>query len=344
LNRALNRAHLIRAAAVLALGADPSLGCGKAPPAPGSRPAAAALPSIALARNDAERLTKIVISRPDDSEGSHPARVTITLERRGHGWALTTPIAGEASASAVDDAIRNLETLQLWKQLDSGTLYYDQYDLADDKALHVAAWAGERKVVDLTCGKGAQEGQLVRLPDRDGMFALVNWGPQGYSGFLFTRALRSWRETSIFRFNEADVAAIEIHNRSGLLRFERRGGAWTGTRAAPRGPEQPWTSFDPGKIANLVRSYATLSADNFADGIGRADAGLDDPERTGGVLRISLRDGTTPTLRVGKPARDTTRWAIKDSRWAAKDGGDGTIYALSPWTAGWALADARRFQ
>jgi len=50
------------------------------------------------------------------------------------------------------------------------------------------------------------------------------------------------------------------------------------------------------------------------------------------------------TLRVGKLAKRTTRWAIKDSRWAIEEGGDGTLYVLSPWTAGWATADATRFE
>ena len=94
-----------------------------------------------------------------------PARAaSITIERRGPGWELTTPIVSEASPAKVDEAIQNLETLHLWKQLDPGTSYYDQYDLTEDNALHIVAWRGADKVVDLFCGKGSSDGQLVRLP------------------------------------------------------------------------------------------------------------------------------------------------------------------------------------
>jgi hypothetical protein len=270
--------------------------------------------------------------------------VTVTLERRGGGWALTAPIAGEASRAAVEETIRNLGTLHLWKQLDAGTRYYGQYDLTDEKAMRITAWVGARKAVDLFCGKGAQEGQLVRLPDRDGMFALVNWGPQGYAGFLFTRALRDWRESAIFRFDEAEVAAIEIRNRGGVLRFERHDGGWAATRARPGGTPQPWTKFDAAKIAQLLRDMRALSADDFTDGVSHADAGVDDAERTGGVLRIERRSSGPLTLRVGALAHDDTRFGLRDARWATKDGGDQTLYVLSPYTSGWALADSHKFE
>lgn len=349
MNRAPNRAHLSRrpgrAGAILALVAGVLLAaCERKPAATEGRRAAPALPDIALAPADAAQLTRLSIDRLDDSEGVHPARVTITLERRGGGWALTAPVAGEASRAAVEETIRNLETLHLWKQLDAGTRTYDQYDLTDDKAMRITAWVGERKAVDLFCGKGAQEGQLVRLPARDGMFALVNWGPQGYAGFLFTRALRDWRESAIFRFDEADVAAIEIRNRGGVLRFERHDSGWVGTRAPPGGRPRPWTRFDAAKIAQLLRDMRALSADDFTDGVSHADAGVDDAERTGGVLRIERRTSGPLTLRVGDLAHDDTRFGLRDARWATKDGGDETLYVLSPYTSGWALADRHKFE
>jgi hypothetical protein len=241
----------------------------------------------------------------------------------------------------VEEAIHDLEALHLWKQLDAGTRFYADYDLTEDKALRIVAWRGPDKVLDLICGKGAAEGQLVRLPDRDGIYALVNWGPQTYQGFLFTRAVRSWRETSIFKFDPNDAVRIEIRNRGGAFVFTRKAARWTGARGESGGA---WPRFDEAKIANMLREVGTLAADNFADGVTAAAAGLDDAERTGGVLRITLKSGEVLGLRVGKLAHDTSRYAIKDSRWAVKDGGDGTIYALSPWTAGWALADARKFE
>lgn len=319
------------------------------------RPATPALPAIALDKNDAARLTKIELTRPDDHDGDRgddPAgarSLKITMERRGSGWELLTPIVSEASSTKVGEAIQNLETLHLWKQLDPGTSYYDQYDLTEEKALHIVAWRGADKVVDLFCGKGSTDGQLVRLPDRDGMFALVNWGPQGYAGFLFTRTLRDWRETSIFNFAPQDVVGIEISNPTLDLTFARIDGRWLATRGQPK-PDRhlarakPWFGFDETKIEALLRDYRALSAEDFGDRVSPADAGVDDAQRTGGVIRITLTGGVALTLRVGKLANNMTRWSMKDSRWAIKDGGDGTLYAIAPWPAAWATADAHKFE
>ncbi|HVV51614.1 MAG TPA: DUF4340 domain-containing protein, partial [Polyangia bacterium] len=244
-----------------------------------------------------------------------------------------------------DEAIGNLTTLHLWKELDPGTSHYAQYDLTEAKALHIVAWRGPDKLVDLYCGKGSLQGQLVRLPDRDGMFALVNWGPQGYQGFLFTGDVRSWRETAIFKFDPDAAVAIEIRNPQGRLLFTKEAGRWRGARSGPRGgAPAPLARLDAAKITQLLRDYQSLAADDFGPRSARAGSGVDDAERTGGVIRIGLAGGADLTLRVGKPAHDESRFAIKDSRWAVKDGGDGTLYALSPYTAGWALADARRFE
>jgi Domain of unknown function (DUF4340) len=308
-----------------------------------------ALPAIALAKDDAERLTKIELTSTDDSDGDGARRLTITMEKRGPAWELTAPIVTGASSAKVGEAIQNLETLHLWKQLDPGTSYYDQYDLTEGKALHIVAWRGAAKVVDLFCGKGSTDGQLVRLPDRDGMFALVNWGPQGYAGFLFTRDLRSWRETSIFNFAPEDAVGVEIRNAKGRLVFAKTDGRWLATRNKPKpdgqpGRAAPWRGFDQTKIDTLLRDYRALAAEDFGDGVSHADAGVDDAERTGGVIRIDLKSGAALTLRVGKLANNRTRWAIKDGRWAIKDGGDGTLYALAPWPAAWATAEAQKFE
>ena len=310
------------------------------------------LPQIALPKAAAERVTKIELASPDDGDKSRLQ--LITIERLGGTWEITTPIKTAASAPEVAELLANLETLHVWKLVDPGTAFYDSYDLTEAKALHVVVWADAQPLVDFFCGKSSQDGQLARLPGRDGIWSLVNWGSEGYQGFLYTRELRSWRETAIFNFQEDDVVSIEISNRNGVLRLSRDAARpsdpWRGTRAKRSasgklaGAGGAWTAFDPEKVRQLLREYHALSADDFADGVSLAAAGLDRAQATGGVIDLQLRSGVHLTLRVGRLSSNRTRWAIKDSRWAIKDGGDGTIYALSPFTAGWAMADAAKFE
>jgi len=308
-----------------------------------------ALPDIALPKAYAERITKIELTRPDDDDKSQLR--TIRIEKQGQDWELTFPIKTRASTSKVEALINNLENLHLWEMIDRGTGIYDQYDLTEAKALHIVAWKGVKMVSDIFCGKTSAHGQFARLPGKDGIFAMVNWGPASYQGFLYTRDLRSWRETSILGFDEDAAVQVEISNRNGVFLFSKNGERWEGsfTRRSGDGSlgksEREWKRFDESKVKDLLRAYRSLSADDFGDEGDKSDSGVDMAEKTGGVVHIRFSDNASElTIRVGRLANRTTRWAIKDSRWAVKDGGDGTLYALSPWTAGWATADASKFE
>jgi len=319
------------------------------------------LPEIALPRSDAGGLTRIELTRPNDD--GQPGMQTITLRKQGPAWEMTSPLTTRASLSKVSALIDNLQNLHLWTMLDGGTGLYDQYDLGDSKALHIVAWKGpdrgQDKVIDLFCGKSGPQGQLVRLGGRDGTFALVNWGPQGYAGFLYARDVRSWRETSILKFDEDDAVRIEIINPNGFFSFSKNDGEWkgsftrrgkSGNRLAPAPTStstsaSTWRGFDPSRVRALLAAYRSLDADDFAQPEDRPRSGVDDAERTGGVIRIKLRNGAADlVVRIGKLTMSTSRWAIDKSRFAITDGGDGTLYALSPWTAGWATGPASQFE
>ena len=311
--------------------------------------AAEALPNLVLAKGDGDGITRIELSRPDDNDKSQLR--TITIEKRGPDWNLTFPLQTRASTSKVEALVNNLRNLHVWEVFHPGNDWYEQYDLTDAKALHIVAWKGAKKVSDLYCGKSSTHGQFVRIPGRDGIFSLVNGGPEGYQGFLYTRALRSWRETSIFKFDEADAVEVEITNTSGVLRFSQGGDNWTGWFAKRRANgniasgKPIGEDFDEGKVWELLRAYRSLEADDFGEERDKSDSGVERAEKTGGIIRIRLKNAISDlTIRVGKLSNSTTRWAIKDSRWAMKDGGDGTLYSLSPWTAGWATADISKFK
>jgi hypothetical protein len=307
------------------------------------------LPKIALTKSDAEQVTKIELTRPDDDD---PARLrTITLEKLGEVWEITTPLRTQASTSKVDELIHNLQNLRLSALIDRGTTLYEQFELTNTKALHFIAWKGSEKVCELYCGKSRQQGQLARVPGRDGIFSLVNRGSDGYQGFLYTRDLRSWRETTILKFAPSSVLLVEIANAHGGFLFTQTEDKWTGSysKRLPNGslakPERDWKYFDASQVNELVRAYSSLSAEDFGEERDRAESGVDNAEMTGGVVRIRLRDSAPDlTIRVGKPSTNATRFSVKDSRWAVKDGGDGTLYVLSPWTADWALATPKLFE
>jgi hypothetical protein len=327
---------------------------GAGAPSPDRSAASSTLPTIALDTAAARAVTKIELTQPQSvDEDPHHHSVTITAVTSGQddGWAITSPIRTRASASKVVALLDNLKDVSVRESIDRGATAYDLYQLTDAEALHVVVWDARGKVRDLYFGRSDARGQLIRIAGTDGVFAIPNSGPHAYSGFLFTRGLRSWRDAGILEFEEDAAVEVEVTNRSGRLDFTKDDGGWSGSirRRARDGilgdPEPRWPGFDATKVDALVRAYRSLSADDFGDDRQRAGSGVDDAERTGGVIRIRLKGARGDrVVRVGNPSTNTGRWAIKESRWAILQGGDGTLYALAPWTADWATAGESQFE
>jgi hypothetical protein len=309
---------------------------------------AAALPELGLVPADATQITKIELVLPvaGDSPAQH-----VTLERRASGWRLTAPIESAASNTKVEALLENISQLKVSDRIDSGTSNYERYGLTEAAAVHITAWRGPDKVSDLYFGKSSARGQLLRLASSPGALAIQASGPGGYSGFLYTRALRAWREPAIFQFDPSAAVTVQIENPSGRFAFERTERGWLGSHSARRADgtlqaaEKSWNRFDASRVDALLDAFKSLSADEFGSEADRANAGLEHAERTGGVLRIELANPVRElVVRVGNAAHGPSDWAIKDSRWAVQAGGDGTLYALALWTCAWVTNGAAQFE
>jgi Domain of unknown function (DUF4340) len=317
-------------------------------PAPVTPTAAVPLPDLALGREVLDRVTRIEISQPDpiDEEGRERA---ILLEKGADGWEITRPIHTRASAAKVNDLLDNLAAIAVRASIEPGTRGYENEHLTATQGVHVVAWSPDAKVRDLYFGRSDERGQILRIGDTEGVWSVANSGPRGYSGFLYTRSLRSWREPALLDFDGRDAVAIEITNANGEWELTREKDAWSGSfRARSRG--RGGALRDPGaievdgtKVDALLAVYRKLAADDFGDESRRPASGVDDAEHVGGVVRIRCADGSEHAIRVGNLSTNTGRWAIPGSRWAILEGGDGTLVALAPWTADWALADPTTF-
>jgi hypothetical protein len=316
---------------------------GAPPPAPVAR----ALPDLTLDAPTLRGVTRIEITQPEPIDDEVPAR-SITLERQDGGWEITSPIRTRASAPKVDALLENLASVDVVERRDGGARADEEARL-DGRAVHVVLAGAAGPMRDVYFGKTDEHGQWMRVAGRDDVLILANSGPRGYSGFLFTRGLRSWREPAILAFDEADAIEVEITNPNGRFDFVRDGAAWSATRA-PRGRDgtlgdgRAWPAFDGSKVDALLHAYRGLAADDYGAEGERAGSGVDDAERTGGTVRIRSKSGLERTVHVGKRSTRTGRWAIEGSRWAVLDGGDGTLYVLAPWTADWATADSKAFE
>ena len=347
----MRTAHKVGATLVLvAIGAGGFYAQGTSPHA-GVEPSGGAprLPHVAI--TDTAAITRIEITEPEtDAEADSEAAGTTVLEKRDGRWYLTSPLHARASASKISEALANLAAIEVTQGADCAGAAGAECGLSDAEAVHVVAFQGALKAADLYFGRTGRAGRFLRIGGGDGAFVVPASGSGSYSGFLYTRSPRNWRETSILAFDQRDVVDVEITNTNGHFLFHRAGGTWTGSfaardaRGALRAPEPDWAAFDPGKVDEFLGTYKSLAADDFGDESQRANSGVDSAEETGGVVRIKRREGADRVVRVGKLSTNSGRWAIQGSRWAIDDEGDGSLFALAPWTARWALAGASSFE
>lgn len=291
--------------------------------------AAADLPKVGVSSEDVEKITKITLKNADKSD--------VTLEKKGDTWELTQPVSAKANASNVRSLLDNLKELKLKEVIDRTTGSYAQYNLTDEKALHVVAYKGEEKALDMYFGKSGSRGQMTRVDGQDGVYVA-----SGYSSYLYEREPKNWRETSILKFEDDNAIQVEIENKNGLFSFSKNDDKWSGTfrprsKSGKLGAAAPkWEKLDPAKVKDMLRAYKNLNAEDFGDE--KSDTGFDAAETEGGVVKIKLKDNAGDfTVKVGKISKGSSRFAMKE-------GGDSTIYVLSSWTADWAVAEQTKFE
>ncbi len=299
--------------------------------------APADMPTISVPKDDADKITKIEVTSPDKDDKTK--KVKVTLEKKGEDWDVTSPVQAKANASNVKSLIDNLKDLKAKEIIDHTGGSYEQYELTDDKAVHLVAYKGAEKAADLYFGKSGSRGQMARIGDKPGVYIAG-----GYSSYLYTREVKNWREMSILKFEDANAIQVEVTNKNGYFSFSKNGDKWSGavTKRDKDGklqkdPEKEWKKFDEAKVKDLLRAYKSLNAEDFGEAKDMAASGVDNAEENGGVVHIKLKDNAGDlVIKVGKVQKGTSRWAVKA-------GGD-TLYALSSWSADWATGDSSKFE
>lgn len=283
------------------------------------------LPKIAIEKDDLEKITKVEIENAEKGK--------VVLEKKGDTWELIEPIAAKANQADVKSMLDGFEDLKINEAIDRGTGAYDQYELGEKKAVHVVAYKGGEKALDLHFGKSGTRGQMMRVEGKDGV-----WAASGYQSWLFTKEAKNWRDKSILKLDEKEASKVVVENKHARYTFEKKGDAWTGAydKRDKKGAlvkQEKWEKFDPKKVEDLLRAYKALNAVDFAS---KDDAtGVDKPTEEGGTVTITA-GGATHTLNLGKTQKGSNRFVVKE-------GGD-TTYVVSSWAADWAVAEPTKFE
>lgn len=265
-----------------------------------------------------EDIDKLSITNADKGE--------IVLEKKDDKWVMTKPVEAPANQTNVDQVVKNLRDLKVKEVISPAPSEESKktYDFTPTKSVHVVAFKGGEKKLDITFGGSGGRGQMAMIEGKPSIY-----GVSGYSGYLYTREPKGFRETEIFKFDDQNANGFSIEKKSGKLSFTKEGEKWTGTY---RG--RPIDRFDEEKVKDAVRALKNLTADDFGDGKTLEETGLDQPESK---VTIQLKDNAgTYVLTVGNVASGTSRWVKKD--------GDEMIYSIPSYTADWVTAEVSKFQ
>lgn len=264
---------------------------------------------------------KISITNADKGE--------VVLEKKGAGpearWEVTKPVVAPANQANVKQLLENMKELKA-KEVIAAAPSEDQkkeFQFEKDKAVHVVAQKGSDKKLDATFGKSGARGQMVMVEGKPGIYTA-----SGYSSYLYAREVKGWRDTEIFKFDDANANHVTIQNKGGTFSFTK-GDKWAGTFK-----DKPIADFDEEKVKDAVRAFKALNAEDFGDGKSPSETGLDHPEAT---VTIDLKDNAGKyVLKVGKVSSGSSRYAQKD--------GDSTVYVIPQYTADWVQSEPSKFQ
>lgn len=275
---------------------------------------AAEMPTIS-----ADDIDKIDIQNAEKTE--------IVLEKQGDKWVMTKPVNAPANQSNVDSVVKNLKDLKA-KEIIAPAPTDDSkkdYDFVKEKQVHVVASKGADVKTDLTFGASGARGQMAMVAGKPAIYAIT-----GYSSYLYARDVKGFRETEIFKFDDANANQLTIDKgKDGILSFTKDGDTWAGTFKG-----KPIDNFDPDKAKDAVRAFKNLTADDFGDGKTTAETGLDEPLSK---VTISLKDNAGKyAFRVGNVATGSNHYAKREDT--------ANIYVLPQYTSDWAIAEVTKFQ
>jgi hypothetical protein len=275
------------------------------------------------------------VTAPDDVDKisiKNGTKDEVVLEKKDDKWRLTKPIDALANQSNAKEIVSNLGTLKVKEEdvmnLDDDVKKAKKLDA--DQAVHVVAYKGADKKLDITFGSSGSAGQLAMVDSKPGKV----WAVSGFSSWMYSKDPKEFRDKQYLSFDDQNVVSVQLENKNGPFSFTKGDKGWAGTDKGVA-----IERFNEQKVKDLLKDLKAANAEDFADGKTPAETGLDTPEAT---LTISLKDGAgTYKLKLGNAATNGTSHFAQTSGMGDKDS---TIYIVYKAAADWLEADKTKFE
>ncbi|HVT08725.1 MAG TPA: DUF4340 domain-containing protein [Polyangia bacterium] len=262
-------------------------------PEKGERAADRARPIPAL---DAAQITTVDITK---------GGVTSTLKKEGENYRVVAPTPYAADASNAKGVWEGLGKMDVSDLVTDQAGKQAEFQVDDKEGIHVVAKHDAQVLADVIVGKAVGAGTMVRLPGKNEI-----WQASGITRYTFDKPAADWRDKSISTFTAADVEKLNVAAKDGSKIALKK----TGTK---EGSEDKWqvveSSVKIDKLDNatangLVSALSSWKANDFADGVKLADAGLEPAALT---ITVGLKDNKSITVLLGGKKGDDEIYAKK---------------------------------
>jgi hypothetical protein len=221
-------------------------------------------------------LPRLDATQIDTLEITKPGAPTTVLKNEGGKYKLTAPVAYAVDEPVVKAAFEGIAKMDVSDLVTDNKAKQAEFEV-DEKGVHVVAKKGEKVAADIIIGKTTGPGTMVRLTGKDQV-----WQATGINKYTFDKAPVDWRDKSITTFTAADAERIELAAKDGSKAIVKKTGAKTGS-------EDKWEvvestvkvdKLDDTVPNGIVQALSVWKANDFADGVKPADAGLEPPALT----------------------------------------------------------------
>jgi hypothetical protein len=275
------------------------------------------------------------VTAPDDVDKisiKNGAKDEVVLEKKDDKWRLTKPVDALANQANAKEIVTNLGTLKVKEEvvmtLDDEVKKSKKLDA--DQAVHVVAYKGADKKLDISFGSSGSAGQLATVDSKPGKV----WAVSGFSSWMYSKEAKEFRDKQFLSFDDQNVVSVQLENKNGPFSFTKGDKGWAGTDKGA-----PIDRFNEQKVKDLLKDLKAGNAEDFGDGKPTSETGLDAPEAT---LTVSLKDNAgTYKLKLGNAASNGTSHFAQTNGMGDKDS---TIYVVYKAAADWLEADKTKFQ
>jgi biopolymer transport protein ExbD len=226
-------------------------------------------------------------------------QVTVKLKKTGESWAVTAPVSYPADQASVKSAVEKLESLAFDGVVTDRADKHVDYEVTDDKGVHVVARKGGAVLADFLLGKVASGVTMLRVTGKNDV-----WRAVGSLKYVFGKEPKSWRDHEVISFKKDEVEKVELRTPAGKIVCKRDAGEagkpdkWSVAEAPP---SLTIEKLDDSIPAGIMSTLMTLRAYDFADGVKPEESGLDNPQAT---AVVHLKGGAQKTAIVGKAKGD----------------------------------------